>query len=78
MPSSSLAIRPPNTIINHILEIVALAPGCHFKYVAELLPDLTLKEVFHTLYYLNRMGQLDLKVDKLEGLTVTPSPRLFN
>jgi hypothetical protein len=78
MSSSSLTMKPPNTIINHILEIVALAPGCHLKYVAQLLPDLTLREVFHTLWYLNRIGQLDLKMDKHEGLTVSPSPRLFN
>lgn len=49
MSSSSLAMKPPNTIINHILEIVARAPGCHLKYVAQLLPDLTLREVFHAV-----------------------------
>jgi hypothetical protein len=78
MSSSSLAMKPPNTIINQILEIVALAPGCHLKYVAQLLPDLTLREVIHALWYLNRMGQLDLKMDKHEGLTLTPSRRLFH
>lgn len=74
----AFAINPQNTVINHILEIVALAPGCHIQYVAQLLPDLTLREVFHTLCYLNRKGQLDLKLDKQEGVTVTPSLRLFN
>ena len=74
----AFAINPQNTVINHILEIVALAPGCHIQYVAQLLPDLTLREVFHTLCYLNRKGRLDLKLDKQEGVTVSPSLRLFN
>ncbi len=79
LPSSqTLAINPQDTVINQILEIVALAPGCHIQYVAQLLPDLTLREVFHTLYYLNRKGQLILKLDEQEGVTVTPSLRLFN
>jgi hypothetical protein len=39
------AMRPQNTVINEILEIVALAPGCHVKYVAQFLPDVTLREI---------------------------------
>ena len=67
-----------NPLINEILEIVALAPGCHVKYVAQFLPDVALREIYETLCFLNRKGQLDLKMDREDGLTVPPSPRLFN
>ena len=76
--SRAFTIKPQNTVINKILEIVALAPGCHVRYVAQFLPDVTLREIHYTLHFLNRKGQLDLKMDKQEGLTVTPSVRLFN
>jgi hypothetical protein len=71
-------MKPQNTVMNEILEIVALAPGCHVTYVAQFLPDVTSREIYYTLRFLNQKGQLDLKMDREDGLTVTPSPRLFN
>jgi hypothetical protein len=71
-------MKPDNTIIDHILNVIALAPGARIEEVAELTPDLTLREVFYTLCYLSRKGQLRLIVDGQGGLAVTTTGRLFN
>jgi hypothetical protein len=67
-----------NTVLNHILDIVTHAPGCRIQDVAHHLPDLTLREVFYSLSYLSRKGQVHLIVDPQGGLAVTPTLRLFN
>ena len=69
---------PWSPIINRVLEIVAGAPGCQVKYVAELIPDVTLKEVIVTLCYLKQSGQLEVVVGKQGAVFVTVSPRLFH
>ena len=69
---------PGASITNRVFEIVAHAPGCQMRHVARLLPDLTLREVFNALRYLTTNGQLNLKVDRQEGVTITVSPRSFN
>jgi hypothetical protein len=78
----SIDMKPQNTVINHILDIIAHKPGCRIEHVADLLsdffPDLTLKEVVYTLSYLSRKGQLDLIVDRQGGFAITPTSRLFN
>ena len=69
---------PCASITDRIFEIVAKAPGCQMRHVAHLLPDLSLREVFNALRYLSGNGQLNLKVDTHEGVTITVSPRSFN
>ena len=69
---------PGASITNRIFEIIGNAPGCQMKDVAHLLPDLSVREVFNALRYLSNNGQLNLKVDKQEGLSITVSPRSFN
>ena len=66
------------SITDRIFEIIANAPGCQMRHVAHLLPDLSLREVFNALRYLSSNGQLNLKVDGHEGVTITLSPRSFN
>ena len=66
------------SITDRIFEIIAHAPGCQMRQVAHLLPDLSLREVFNALRYLSSNGQLSLKVDGQEGVTITVSPRSFN
>jgi hypothetical protein len=46
--------------------------------VAHLLPDLSLREVFNALRYLSSNGQLHLKVDGRQGVTISVAPRSFN
>ena len=78
----SIDMKPQNTVINHILDIIAHKPGCRIEHVADLLsdffPDLTLKDVVYTLSYLCRKGQLDLVVDRQGGFAVTPTLRVFH
>jgi hypothetical protein len=62
------------TVSDRILEIVAHSPGCHTRYVARLLPDLSLREVFNTVRYLTGNGQLNLKINGQEGISITVSP----
>ena len=69
---------PGASITDRIFEIVAHAPGCQMRHVANLLPDLSLRQVFNALRYLSTNGQLNLKVDNQEGVTITVSPRSFN
>jgi hypothetical protein len=69
---------PGASITDRIFEIIAHAPGCQMRHVAHLLPDLSLREVFNALCYLSSNGQLNLKVDGQEGVTITVSPRSFN
>jgi hypothetical protein len=71
-------MKPENTVISHILDIIAHEPGCQIEHVADLLPDLTLREVVYALNYLSRKGQLDLIVDRQGIFAVTPTSRLFN
>jgi hypothetical protein len=69
---------PGASITDRIFEIIANAPGCQMRDVAHLLPDLSLREVFNALRYLSSKGQLNLNVDKQEGVTITISPQSFN
>ena len=69
---------PWDTVNNRILGIVAGAPGSEIAAVAELLPDVTLREVLYALCYLKQSGQLDVVVGKHGALFVTLSPRLFH
>jgi hypothetical protein len=71
-------MKPDNTIIDHILNVIALAPGTRIEDVAKLTPELTLKEVFDALCYLSRRGQLRLMVDGQGGFAVTTTLRSFN
>jgi hypothetical protein len=66
------------SITDRIFEIIANAPGCHMRHVAHLLPELSLRQVFNALRYLNSNGQVNLKVEGQEGVTITVSPRSFN
>jgi hypothetical protein len=66
------------SITDRIFEIIAHAPGCQMRDVAHLLPDLSLRQVFNALRYLSSNGQVNLKVDGQEGVTITISPRSFN
>ena len=66
------------SITDRIFEIIANAPGCQMRHVAHLLPDLSLRQVFNALRYLSIIGQVNLKVEGQEGVTITVSPRSFN
>ena len=66
------------SITDRIFEIIADAPGCQMRHVAHLLPDLSLRQVFNALRYLSNNGQLNLKVEGQEVVTITVSPRSFN
>ena len=71
-------MKPNHTVVNHILDIVALEPGCRIEHVADLLPDLTLREVVCTLNYLSSKGQLDVILDRQGGFAVIPTSRVFH
>ena len=72
-------MKPDNIIIDHLLNVIALAPGgARIEDVAKLTPELTLREVFYTLCYLSRRGQLRLIVDGQGGFAVTTTLRVFN
>jgi hypothetical protein len=71
-------MKPEGTVINHVLDVIAHAPGCRIEHVARFLPDFTLREVFSTLCYLSRKGQVNLIVDGKGGFAVRPSSRIFN
>lgn len=71
-------MKPDNSIIDHILNVIALAPTARIEDVAKLTPELTLREVFDTLCYLSQRGQLRLIVDGQGGFAVTTAVRLFN
>jgi hypothetical protein len=66
------------SITDRIFEIIAHAPGCQMRHVAHLLPDLSLRQVFNALRYLSSNGQVNLKMEGQEGVTITVSPRSFN
>jgi hypothetical protein len=66
------------SITDRIFEIIAHAPGCQMRHVAHLLPDLSLRQVFNALRYLSNNGQVNLKMEGQEGVTLTVSPRSFN
>ena len=67
-----------NTVMHHMLNVIAHAPGIRIEEVAQLTPELTLKEVFYTLCYLSRKGQLRLIVNAQVGLAVTRTLRFFS
>ena len=71
-------MKPNDDLVHQILDIVTLQPGCRIEQVADLVPDLTLKEVFLTLGYLSRRGLLELIVDREGGFAVAPTARVFN
>jgi hypothetical protein len=71
-------MKPDDTVIAHILNIITHQPGCRIEHVADLLPDLTLRQVVYTLNYLSRKGQLDLVVNRQGGFAVTPTLRVFH
>lgn len=75
---ASVNKMPWDTIGNRILEIVAGAPGCQIADVAKRLPDVTLREVLHSLCHLKRRGQLEVVVGNQGAVFVTLSPRLFH
>ena len=64
--------------MNHLLSVIAHAPGARIEEVAKLTPELTLREVFDALCYLSRTGQLRLIVDGQGGFAVTTALRSFN
>lgn len=69
---------PWDNITNRILEIVAGAPGCQIADVAKRLPDVTLREVLHSLSGLKQSGQLEVVEGPQGTVFVTLSPRLFH
>src|SRR5687768_15776530 len=78
LESKGATMKPEGTVINHVLDVIAHAPGCRIEHVARFLPHLTLREVFSTLCYLSRQGQVNLIVDGTGGFAVRPSSRIFN
>lgn len=79
LPENGAAgMKPDNIVINQILHIITLNPGCRIEHVADLLPHLTLREIVYTLHYLDRKGHLDLIVDRKGIFGVIPSLRLFS
>jgi hypothetical protein len=78
LESKGATMKPEGTVINHVLDVIAHAPGCRIEHVARFLPDFTLREVFSTLCYLSRKGQVNLIVDGKGGFAVRPSSRIFN
>lgn len=71
-------MKPDDTVIAHILDIITHQPGCRIEHLADLLPDLTLRQVVYTLNYLSRKGQLHLVVDCQGGFAVSPTLRVFH
>ena len=71
-------MKPDDTVIAHILDIITHRPGCRIEHVVDLLPGLTLRQVIYTLNYLSRKGQLDLVVNRQGGFAVTPTLRVFH
>ena len=71
-------MKPEQTIIDCILDIIVHQPGCGIHDVADFLPDLTLNEIVDALRYLSRKGQLELIVNTEGGFAVTPKLQVFN
>jgi len=71
-------MKPDDTNISHILDVIARAPGCPINHVPNLFPGLTRNEVFYTVGYLKRKGLLELIVARQGGFAVTAGLRLFN
>ena len=78
MNRAEARMKPSHTIVNHLLNVIAHAPGARIEDVAKLTPELTLREVFYALCYLSRKGQLRLIVDGQGGFAVTTALRSFN
>jgi len=73
-----LAMKPHSTLTNRMLDAIAQAPGCRIEELADLFPEITMKEIFYTLGYLSRNGDLRLIVDRQGSFAVTTSLRAFN
>jgi hypothetical protein len=71
-------MKPDNTIIDHLLNVIAMTPGARIEEVAELAPELTFREVLYTLCYLSQRGRLRLIVDGQGGFRVATTARLYN
>lgn len=71
-------MKPESAVIDCILDAVAKAPGCRIEDLANRFPGLTLKQVYLTLGYLSRKGQLRLMVDDGGSFAVTRTLRSFN
>jgi len=67
-----------STVVHHLLDVIAHAPGIRIEEVAQLTPELTLREVVYTLCYLSRKGQLRMIVNGQGGFAVTTALRVFN
>lgn len=67
-----------NTVVDHLLNVIAHSPGIRIEDVAQLTPELSLREVVYTLCYLSRRGQLRLLVNGQGGFAVTTTLRFFN
>jgi hypothetical protein len=67
-----------DNIPNRILEIVAGTPGCQTADVVKRLPDVTLREVLHSLCHLKQSGQLEVVVGNQGAVFLTLSERLFH
>lgn len=80
MPSlaQTVVIKPLDTVISRVLNIVISAPGCQIQYVAGLMPELTLRELCYTLCYLRRKGRLELYSDSQGGFSVSATWRVFH
>ena len=71
-------MRLENTVVRHLLNVIAHSPGIRIEDVAQLTPELSLREVIYTLCYLSRKGQLRLLVNGQGGVAVTTTLRFFN
>ena len=67
-----------NAVVDHMLNVIAHSPGIRIEDVAQLTPELSLREVIYTLCYLSRKGQLRLLVNGQGGVAVTTTLRFFN
>jgi hypothetical protein len=65
------------SLTDRVFEIIAQAPGCQMRDVAQLLPEVSLREVFNAVRYLSDSGQLKLTC-KEEGVSLVLSPCSFN
>ena len=72
------SVKLESTVIQHLLNVITHTPGIRIEDVAKLTPELTLREVFYTLCYMSRKGQLRLIVDGQGGFAVTTALRFFN
>jgi hypothetical protein len=67
-----------NAVVDHLLNVIAHSPGIRIEDIAQLTPELSLREVVYTLCYLSRRGQLRLLVNGQGDFAVTTTLRFFN